>query len=52
MVAAASSIQEQEESLDRLEQKLAEFEAQQSLMKNVWKSAKPSACAFWPLYRL
>ena len=33
MVAAASSIQEQEESLDRLEQKLAEFEAQQSLMK-------------------
>lgn len=34
MVAAAGSIQEQEESLDRLEQKLAEFEAQQSLMKN------------------
>lgn len=34
MVSAASSIQEQEESLDRLEQKLHEFEAQQSLMKN------------------
>lgn len=33
MVAAAGSIQEQEESLDRLEQKLAEFEAQQSMMK-------------------
>lgn len=33
MVAAAGSIQEQEESLSRLEQKLAEFEMQQSLMK-------------------
>ena len=33
MVAAAGSIQEQEESLNRLEQKLAEFEAQQNLMK-------------------
>ncbi|MBO4521011.1 MAG: peptidoglycan DD-metalloendopeptidase family protein [Alphaproteobacteria bacterium] len=33
MVAAAGSIQEQEESLNRLEQKLAEFEMQQSLMK-------------------
>ena len=34
MVRAAGSIQEQEESLDRLEEKLAEFEAQQALMKN------------------
>ncbi|MBR1944876.1 MAG: peptidoglycan DD-metalloendopeptidase family protein [Alphaproteobacteria bacterium] len=33
MVAAAGSIQEQEESLSRLEQKLAEFEAQQGVMK-------------------
>ena len=33
MVAAAGSIQEQEESLSRLEQKLMEFEAQQKLMK-------------------
>ena len=33
MVAAAGSIQEQEESLNRLEQKLEEFEAQQALMK-------------------
>lgn len=33
MVAAAGSIQEQEESLSRLEQKLMEFEAQQALMK-------------------
>ena len=33
MVAAAGSIQEQEESLSRLEQKLSEFEAQQTLMK-------------------
>ena len=33
MVAAAGSIQEQEESLSRLEQKFAEFEAQQNLMK-------------------
>lgn len=52
MVAAASSIQEQEESLDRLEQKLAEFEAQQSLMKKGWKFAKPSACGFWRLCSL
>lgn len=34
MVRAAGSIQEQEESLDRLEEKLREFEAQQTLMKN------------------
>lgn len=34
MVKAASSIQEQEESLDRLEQKLREFEDQQAFMKN------------------
>ena len=33
MVAAAGSIQEQEESLSRLEQKFSEFEAQQALMK-------------------
>lgn len=33
MVSAAGSIQEQEESLNRLEQKLREFEAQQELMK-------------------
>ena len=33
MVAAAGSIQEQEESLNRLEQKLMEFETQQALMK-------------------
>ena len=33
MVAAAGSIQEQEESLNRLEQKLSEFETQQALMK-------------------
>ena len=33
MVAAAGSIQEQEESLSRLEQKLMEFEAQQKVMK-------------------
>ena len=33
MVAAAGSIQEQEESLSRLEQKLMEFEAQQKLIK-------------------
>lgn len=34
MVSAAGSIQEQEESLDRLEQKLKEFEDQQTFMKN------------------
>ena len=34
MVAAAESIQEQEESLDKLEDKLGELEAQQELMKN------------------
>lgn len=34
MVNAAGSIQEQEESLDRLEQKLHEFEAQQAQMKD------------------
>ena len=34
MVSAASSIQEQEESLGRLEEKLKEFEDQQAFMKN------------------
>ncbi len=34
MVSAASSIQEQEESLGRLEEKLKEFEDQQDFMKN------------------